>query len=142
MFRFYLTSIVINTVLIFSSFVLLEFLIESFLMYNAHSKLLGKLTVISDLSLTYFFYRFFFLLLSPLTIRVFKKYQYHWVVFLALNISISILYFLYNKNHIGWERLTYEVSFFVTIGFLVSILIHFSQMLIGRKLLPKFYRKH
>ncbi len=138
--RFYISSIISNAIVVFLTFEAFEFLIEEIVMYNTYSKLLAKLSVISDLSTTYFFYGFLFWLLSPLTILVLKKYKYHWVAFVVLNTFIATFYFFYHFNKLIWERNLYETLFLMIVGFSISILIHFLQKLIGIKLLPTLYK--
>lgn len=140
MLRFYISSITSNAFIVFLTFEAFEFLIEKLFMYNTNSKLLAKLSVISDLSITYFFYGFLFWILSPLTILFLKKYKYHWLAFLVLNTFIATFYFFYHFNKLIWERNLYETLFLMAIGFSTSIFIHFSQKLIGKKLLPTMYK--
>lgn len=139
--RFYISSIIANLLIVFLTFEVFEVLIEEVFIYNTYSHLLAKLSVIADLGITYFFYRFLFWLIAPLTILFFKKHQNHWLVFIVLNSFIALFYFLYNFNRVGWERLIYEISFLIIVGFSISILIHFSQKVIGEKLLPARYVK-
>jgi hypothetical protein len=88
-----------------------------------------------------FMYNFLFVFFScaPLAILVVKNYRYHWLLFSGLNLLSTSVYFLKYFDLSYIEFLVFETTLFILSGTLVSIAVHFSQMILGKWLLPQRY---
>jgi len=144
--KFYPISAIINLILSLLVFELVDLIIYLFVVLSENSlsnsqfSLISKLGIISDISLTLIFYKIIFWWIVPFSILVLKKYKYHWLFFLIIIFILSITTIPSKEK--SFEVYIYEISYFGSIGIITSILIHYSQMILGKKLLPTMYKRH
>jgi nicotinamide riboside transporter PnuC len=84
-------------------------------------------------------FHFVFFSCAPLAILVVKNYRYHWLLFSGLNFFSASIYLLNHFDLSYIEFLIFETTLFILSGTLVSIAVHFSQMTLGKWLLPERY---
>lgn len=138
--KFYISCILVNFTITYYTLVSFEFLISKYIVFNETYPLLQKLSVVCDNSITYS-YNYLFCMFSPLIILFYRKFQFHWRVFIFISTLIAVIYFFYNYNNYILEGLYYEITFFMIVSFFISLLIHSTQRFIGKKLLPELYKK-
>lgn len=95
----------------------------------------------SYVNYAYHFYIFIFWWLAPFTILLIKNHFQHLYYFIAVSIILGIIVLIKSFNH-SFDVFLYDTILFSIPAILISILTYFSQMLIGKKLLPTMYKLH
>ena len=149
--KFHFLASLLNIFLIFLLMNLHEYVIEKYIDSHAFFARMGA-----------YFYKIYALSLfiiswvAPFSIYKFKNYKKHFYLFLSFFLLVIILLIGYNiLLHITSYKEYYndishyiiERSIFIGIkeetliaSFFISTLIYFSQMIIGKKLLPTLYK--
>lgn len=95
----------------------------------------------SYVNYAYHFYIFIFWWLAPFTILLIKNHFQHLYYFIAVSIILGIIVLIKSFNQ-SFDVFLYDTILFSIPAILISILTYFSQMLIGKKLLPTMYKLH
>ncbi|MFM2375669.1 MAG: hypothetical protein RLZZ165_766 [Bacteroidota bacterium] len=136
---FYLVSLVCNLILANSILKALLLSIEIYVWaFGTDGSLLSTLVVISEVLYIIDFQLIFFSC-TPLAILVVKNPRYHELLFLCLNVGAASLYFWKYYNYASTDRLVFETLYFLVSGILLSLVAHWSQMTLGKRLLPERY---
>ncbi|MFM2375670.1 MAG: hypothetical protein RLZZ165_767 [Bacteroidota bacterium] len=138
---FYFVSLVCNLILADSILKALSLSVQIYVWaFEPAGSLLSKLSFMCEVAFIINFMVIFFSC-TPLAILVVKNHRYHGLLFLCLNVVAASLYFLYwymSKN-MDIEALYFETLYFLVSGILLSLVAHWSQMTLGKRLLPERY---
>ncbi|OEK08997.1 hypothetical protein A8C32_13960 [Flavivirga aquatica] len=149
-FKFHLIATIINIVLIIFLLKIHEYVIDEFI------DDLFFIRAEENFYLIYLISIFLFSWLATFTIYKFKNYKKHFIVFLSsllLFIFSLIVYDIFSNIKIdieyydGFFNYCLKKSYYVLFkeetliaSIIISVSIYISQMVIGKKLLPKMYR--
>lgn len=86
-----------------------------------------------------YFYSFIFWWIVPFSILFVKNYKRHIFVFISPNI-LWIILLLTQYYLISFDRFLYDIALAIALGVPIAILTYYSQMILGKKLLPTLYR--
>ncbi len=87
---------------------------------------------------SFYFYIFIFWWAAPLLILLNRDYPKHLYYFISTNILLTLFIFIKSYN---FDLLWSYILLFLVPSTLISILTHYSQIVIGKKLLPTMYKK-
>lgn len=147
--KFHLLSFIINIPLIFLSAYICSIVLTE--LNNDDLYFVKKGAYFNKLVTLLFF---FFSWLSTFTIYLYKNYKKHFIIFVFINTILSfsnpLIYniseFLKSEEREFFSNLYSSMTtcFKETILLIIftSLFIHFSQMIIGKKLLPKLYKQN
>jgi hypothetical protein len=87
----------------------------------------------------YAFYVVFISWFSTILIHFYKKHKNHYIFLIIISSLYSVVhYFIKNNESLRIDFIQETLPFII----IVSITINFSQMLIGKKLLPTLYKRN
>lgn len=140
--KFLIVAMTTNFILIFMLSILSSLLLEEYIQPGTFltQKIGGRdFLFLSDFYLKIFWY------IAPCCIFIFKDYRKHYIIFIVLGIAITFLFQIYlylsSKTYDALEivRAFRESTLYII---LVSLVTHFSQMRIGKRLLPTLYKRN
>lgn len=90
---------------------------------------------------SYYFYFFVFWWLAPLSILLIKNYLKHLLLFITINVLLAVIILISSFKY-GFEIILYDLLLFIVPSMVISISVYYSQMIIGKKLLPTKYKRN
>jgi hypothetical protein len=135
--KFYLATAIVNIgiLILFGQFIF-PFIEKIGDTWVSHYIEVSKIT---DYALS--FYILIFWWFAPLSILWIKNYSNHLLLFISISILWGLI-ILINSLTYNPEEILYDIFLFMTSSVIVSILIHYSQIIIGKKLLPTLYKRN
>ncbi len=133
--NFYLLSSLVNVVIIALSGQIVFPLIEK-MATNYVSHYL-ETSIFVDYG--FYFYVFIFWWIAPFSIFLVKDYTKHLLYFIAVSMFWGIVILISSLKY-DIETILYDTAVFMAPSIFISILIYFSQLVIGKKFLPALYK--
>ncbi len=140
--KFFTVAMITNLILIFIVSIINSLLLEEFIQPGTFitQKIGGRdFMFLSDFYLKVFWY------VAPFCIFIFKHYRKHYILFIIVGVVIVFLFQVYlyvtsnTYNALEIVRAFKESTLYLIT---ISLTIHLSQMIIGKRLLPTLYNNH
>ncbi len=133
--KFYLMTVIVNIgiLILFGQFAfpLIENIAD---IYVSHYMELGQTA-----NYALYFYIFIFWWLAPLSILWIKNYSNHLLLFISISILWGLIILISSLRY-NLETILYDIFLFMASSFTISVLVYYSQMIIGKKLLSTLYK--
>lgn len=138
--KFYILSSIINFLLIFFAVIVSGLITEEYLVSGMFVTQKNGGADFLFLRRIYMFSAFLF----PFLIYVIKNYKYHGLVIFIISLIVVFSRQLFYYYQLPNEYYSILRSFKETILLILStsVIVHFSQMIIGKKLLPTLYQTY
>ncbi|WP_394421239.1 hypothetical protein [Tenacibaculum mesophilum] len=138
--KFYILSSIINFLLIFFAVIVSGLITEEYLVSGMFVTQKNGGADFLFLRRIYMFSAFLF----PFLIYVIKNYKYHGLVIFIISLIVIFSRQLVYYYQLPNEYYSIPRSFKETILLILStsVIVHFSQMIIGKKLLPTLYKTY